>query len=88
MYCCGLWCNFRSYSHKSIIAAYNNVFRHLLNIKGRFSMSQLVLDNKVEDCNSQLFFSNRNRITKSSNVLIQNIYSSMYVSYSSNLYQY
>ena len=46
-YCCGLWNNFRQCSLDKVKVSYNNVFRALLNLSRRVSMSHTFVNLNV-----------------------------------------
>ena len=89
MYCGALWSKFRTSSYKSIIVAYNNVFRYLMKVKGQCSISNLFLVNNVDHCKvlfRKAIFSLLSRVLNSDNILIQTIARSQFFLLQSDLY--
>ena len=48
MYCCALWNKYNVSSYKSLNVAHNNVFRHLLQVSGPCSISQLFVNYGID----------------------------------------
>ena len=91
MYCSPLWCHNKRSSFQQLRVAYNNVFRYLLNVKDRCSISHLFLSHNVDCFNvlyRKLVFSLYKRIFGSNNILVSTIASSMYFMYQSNLFKH
>jgi len=89
MYCEELWNNYKVSSVNQLKVSYNNVFRHLLSVKGPCSITQLFLNNNVDSFKvlyRKSMFSLWTRVTKSENVLVQTIANSMYFLFSSKLF--
>ena len=89
MYCSAVWSAYRTSSYKSIIVAYNNVFRYLMKVKGQCSISNLFLVNNVDHCKilfRKATFSLLSRVMNSDNVLIQTMTRSQFFLFQSELY--
>ena len=70
LYCCHLWSSYPQSKFNNIKVAYNNVFRHLLNIKGYCSISQLFMYNHVNSFHT-LVRNSICRLFNSQNVLLR-----------------
>ena len=89
MYCCYLWNSFNVNSFKQLEVAYNNVFRHLMGIKGKHSISKEFLENQVDSFKivyRKLVGSFYNRVLNSDNNLVKCIVNSSFFMYKSDLY--
>ena len=89
MYSSAVWSSFRAGSYKSIIVAYNNVFRYLMKVKGQCSISNLLLVNNVDHCKvlfRKATFSLLSRVMNSDNVLIKTMTRSLFFLIQSDLY--
>jgi exonuclease III len=88
LYCSPLWCNFSKSTFKRLQVAYNNVFRGLMHISKRSSVSKAFIDHNV-DCFNVLIRKNIvsfiKRIQASDNVLVSSYVSSKYFLYGSKL---
>jgi hypothetical protein len=88
-YCAHLWNIFKLSSYKRVKVSYNNVFRHLLGVRGACSISSLFVLNDVDSFNVIIrkattgFIS---RLFNSDNVLISTIVRSSYFLYGSKLH--
>jgi hypothetical protein len=89
LYCCHLWSTYTQARYNSVQVAYNNVFRHLLNIKGRHSISQIYMFNRINSFVCLLrksVCSFRSRLYGHQNVLINTIIKSAYFLNTSKLF--
>ena len=94
-YCCNiyaanLWCNYDVQHIKSIEVAYNNVFRSLLKIDRRSSISFCYMLTNVKHFKSlfrSCIFSLYKRVSSSQNAIVQCIFSSPYFMYKSKLFK-
>ena len=79
LYCCHLWSTYTQRRYNSIKVAYNNVFRHLFNIKHRCSISQVYMCNRVNSFVCLIrksICSFRARLYSSQNILLTTIVNS------------
>ena len=78
-YCCQLWCNYSSETARRFKVAYNRIFRVLMGLEKRVSMSKVFITARILHSSVILrkaYFSCMNRINSSSNILIQAIINS------------
>ena len=90
MYCAHLWNSYRRTSFKQVEVSYNNVFRYLLNVRERCSISQLFLTKRVDGFNMlrrKAIYGFLSRVNVSSNMLVKTLTNSMYFIYASDLNQ-
>ena len=90
-YCCHLWSNFSNEALHRVKVAYNNVYRRLLGIKGQCSISRKLIEHNLPTLKEVLrkaSVSFRERLMKSSNILIVTLVSSLHFMYSSSLSLY
>jgi hypothetical protein len=76
LYCCQLWTHYSQQHFNKVKVAYNNVFRHLFNIKKRCSMSQLYMYNDIDSFSVLMRKSIvrfRQRLKSSDNLLIKGV---------------
>ena len=89
-YCCALWNNFKQGSVHKVKVSYNNVFRALLKLDRRVSMSHIFVILNIPSfpvLQRKLIFSLYKRVLSSDNCLIKTIVNSIHF-YNSNLYNY
>ena len=87
-YCVQLWCNYSASSYKKVNVAYHNVFRYLIGVKGRHSISNLLVQNSVSGFNQvvrNLVHGLRKRLLSCGNSLVANILGSVFDLYGSKL---
>jgi hypothetical protein len=90
LYCSHLWSIFSSTALKKISVAYNNVFRFLLKVRGRCSISQLFVTNNIctfKELLRKAICKFRRRLLSSENTLISVITNSLFFISSSQLYK-
>ena len=90
LYCAHLWNDYKSTSFKQVEVSYNNVFRYLLNVRERCSISQLFLSKGVDSFNMlrrKAIYGFLSRVNVSHNMLVKTLTNSMYFIYASDLYQ-
>ena len=78
-YCCQLWCNYSSETARRFKVAYNRIFRVLMGLEKRVSMSKVFITSRILHSSVILrkaYFSCMNRVNSSSNILIQAIINS------------
>ena len=91
IYMCQLWCCFRKCTQNRIKVAYNNIFRSLMNIDRRESISAEYVSKNVHSFMSlerKYQYSCFKRVMQSTNVLISTIVSSSYFVHSSILFSH
>jgi hypothetical protein len=89
LYCIALWNHYHTSIFKQVVVSYNNVFRHLLHVRGKHSISSLFVHNKVDTfkmLQRKCIYSFMNRVSKSDNILVKGIFNSSYFLYRSNLF--
>ena len=89
LYCSSLWTNFKCKNLNNCRVAFNNIFRYLLNIKGRCSISEIFLSHNVDNFNIILrknIFSFKTRLEKSNNSLVACILNSSYFTFASECF--
>ena len=87
-YCCSLWDKHNESSFNNICVAYNNVYRHFLNIKGACSISNLYVSSNIDSFKTlrrKAVFSLLSRLTRCNNLLVFTLYNSSYATFKSNL---
>ena len=80
-YCAPLWNNCTIESLRRVKVAYNRVFRNLLLLKGRLSMSNAFVNRQLDPfvvVLRKLVVSFRSRLLKSDNILIRTLVNSLY----------
>ncbi len=85
LYCSTLWCYFNVETLRCLKVAFNRIFRILLNLKHRISMSQAFVTRNLNPFPVILrksIVSFRSRILNSNNVLVYTIVNSMYFMFS------
>ena len=79
LYCCTLWSNFSLQEYSRLRTAYNNIFRSLMHVDRRSSVSKAFIDTGI-DCFNVIvrknIFSLRNRLMNSNNVIVKAVMSS------------
>ena len=81
---------YRASTFRQVIIAYNNVFRYLLGVCGKHSISQTFVEKRIDNYKVLLrksVFCLLSRISVSDNNLVATLYGSSYFMYSSNLYK-
>ena len=89
-YCCSLWSNSKKSTLEKVKVGYNNVFRSLLNLDRRTSMSQTYVQLNVHsfpELHRKLINSLYQRIVTSDNSIIREIVNSAHF-YESSLYKF
>ena len=89
MYAANLWCNYNTHHFKGIAVAYNNVFRALMKIDRRSSISYCFMMANVKDFKSIMrscIYSLYRRVMSSFNDILQSIVLSPYFIYQSVLF--
>ena len=89
-YCCGLRNDFRQCTLDKVKVSYNNVFRALLKLNRRISMSHTFVSFNIPSfpvIQRKLMFSVYKRILKSDNCLVKSVVNSTHF-LQSNLYRY
>ncbi len=89
-YLCQLWCNYNVSTYRKLKVAYNNVFRALLNVNRRDSVSEAFVRTNCDCFNVTIRKSVYNfysRIMASGNSLVSTIVSSIYFTSRSKLFK-
>lgn len=76
IYCGQLWSNYRKSTFKRIIVAYNDIYRHLFNIRRGESMSAIYVHNGIDSVNvllRKLIYGFIQRLQSSENVLVTSL---------------
>ena len=87
-YCCHLWRNYTDVAMKRVRVAFNNVFRSLMRIKGKCSISQLYVMSGIDSfpvLKRKSIVNFRTRVLASQNTYISAVSQSLYFIQSSKL---